>query len=555
MDEHALWFQQFRDSDTYRKLQARPIAYFCAEFALTDKLPIFAGGLGVLAGDVIREAADQHLPMVGVGLLYRSAVRQSAREFGPRLVTDQNGNPVTVTVPIQDRKVNIGAYELNIGTIPLYLLTSDVLGNDPRDRAIVNELYPQEKERRFQQEMILGIGGLRLLEALEIHPMMYHLNEGHSAMLALEIIQHEVRERMISFADALSLAKEHIVFTNHTLLPAGNDVFSNDLASANLAGYAFELMIPVKDIVDLGLVQESSLFSMTMLSLRLASRINAVSQLHAKKAAEIWTDHPMEGITNGIHVGTWDRINVERSDLGVRQGRTLSHIWAAHFQNKRRLLDKIQDVSGKSWDEHCLLLGWARRIVSYKQPMAMFSDPDRLLRICQTSGQPIRLVISGNIQPADEEGESTLKQIQELAQGKLSDIAVYLPHYNLKLAELMTAGCDVWLNTPVVGFEACGTSGMKACLNGVLPVSTKDGWMDEIENYDLGWTLNSDNLPESFYSLLEHEIAPLFFSLENTESGGEWQKLMANARRLILDRYSATRMLREYVEKLYLQIL
>jgi len=363
------WWDQFRATDAYRRLQTRPVAYFCAEFALISHLKTYSGGLGVLSGDILREAADQKFPLVGVGLLYNqpsfnSGQAEGVAREGPPLERPQlssvwartsergrarqdpegvpetfglesvlaAGSPLTVKVPIQDRYVTVAAYRWpavklgsgwwtgGVRSAPVYLLTTDCPGNDPRDCCITDQLYPPDKEKRLQQEIILGLAGLRLLEALGIHPSIYHLNEGHSAFLALEIIRHEMTERMIGFDDALNLARRHVVFTNHTLVPAGQDIFSNDLVAANLAKYAEELAVPVDRLVQLGLVQESSLFSMTMLSLRLAGKTNAVSRLHAQKAAQIWTDHPMTGITNGIHVGTWDKLCVVSYESGVRNG-------------------------------------------------------------------------------------------------------------------------------------------------------------------------------------------------------------------------------------------
>ena len=571
------WWEQFRSSDAYKRLQTRPVAYFCAEFALTSELKTYSGGLGILAGDIVREAAAQRLPMVGVGLLYGQPA------FGLELAVDR-GRPLTVKVPIQDRLVTVAAYRwpstLGRGwwsggdrTVPVYLLTADCADNDSRDRRLTDRLYPSDKERRLQQEIILGLGGLRLLEALKIHPAIYHLNEGHSAFLALEIIRHEMSERLIGFNDALELARQHIVFTNHTLVPAGQDIFSNDMVAANLVKYAEELAVPVDRLVDLGLIRESSLFSMTMVSLRLAGKANAVSRLHAQKAAEIWRDHPMEGITNGIHRQTWDRVanfsehseNSENRNIGESENLTLrsseysefSDIWQAHQHNKQLLLDKIRQTTGQSWPDDCLLLGWSRRFVGYKRPLSLFFDPVRLKTICTHPGRPVRLIISGNAHPGDAEGEKLLDHLvrsllSEAGQETpgLRDIVAYLPNYGFDLAQLLTSGCDVWLNTPVVGFEACGTSGMKAALNGVLPISTKDGWMAEIDPLGIGWIIDSDKVSDSLYQTLEHQVIPLYFDHRQ-----EWIKNMASARRLILDRFTTTRTLKEYVEKLYLSAL
>lgn len=545
VDDHARWFAEFRDSDNYRRLQIRPIAYFSMEFALSEQFPFYAGGLGVLAADIIREASDQHLPMVAVGICYRDFLKVQPEQAGMTTVADRSGNPLVVSVPIQDRIVRVGAFRCDaLSGVPVFFLTTEVEGNSPGDCSITGKLYPADKERRLQQEMILGIGGMRMLEALGFHSVVYHLNEGHSAMLALEIIQHEMRERLIGFTDALSLERHHVVFTNHTLLAAGNDVFSNDLVAANLARYAGEFTIPVHDIVKLGLVQESSLFSMTMLSMRLSSRINAVSRLHAWKAAEIWADHPMVPITNGIRVGTWDQIGVRNKEQGAREKMVKNH-----QENKMKLLDHIEKTTGKKWEDGVLLLGWGRRLVSYKRPLSMFADSRRFCSIVQREGRPVRLVMAGDVQPGDEESAKIAQELHRFVSSELKDCVAILPDYNTEVAGLMTAGCDVWLNTPIVGFEACGTSGMKACLNGVLPLSTRDGWIAEVELYKVGWPLDTDRVSESFYQTLEHEIAPMFF---DPGRRAEWIEAMANARDLILTKFSTTRTLRAYIKRLYL---
>lgn len=529
------------------------------EFALSEQFPFYAGGLGVLAADIVREAADQHIPMVGVGLFYRDLVKVHPGEAGLTRVVDRFKNPLVVSVPIQDRRVMVGAYRWDgLLGVPVFFLTTDVDGNSPGDRSITEKLYPPDKERRLQQEMVLGIGGLRMLEELEYHPVVYHLNEGNSAMLALEIIQHEMRERLIGFADAVSMERPHVVFTNHTLVAAGQDVYSNDLVSVNLAKYAEEFAIPVQDIVKMGLVQESSLFSMTMLSLRLSARVNAVSHVHAQKARDIWSDHPMIPITNGVHVGTWDSLQTQNSELKTQsdQDRTYNAIqkltskfWEAHQSNKRKLLSFIEKTTGKKWDERVLLLGWARRLVSYKRPLAMFADPGHFCEIARNNERPVRIVMAGDVQQGDDESMRMSQELRRLATSELSDCVAFLPDYNTEVAHLLTAGCDVWLNTPIVGFEACGTSGMKAALNGVLPLSTNDGWVAEVNLSAVGWLLDSDHVSGSIHQALEKEIVPMFCDARRSD---EWRSRMIGARNLVLEHFSSTRVLREYLEELYL---
>lgn len=553
MQDELNWFSTFSTSEDYKKFQKSPVAYFSAEYAITDKLPIFAGGLGVLAGDFVKEAADREFPLVAVGLYYHEGyvcqkIDQSGtiveacdirtpKDSGLLEVNDTLGKRIIIRLPIHDRYVSVQAWKYVYKNIPLYLLDTNVEENSPEDRMITNRLYVSDKETRLKQEMVLGIGGIRLLEALNIHPSVFHLNEGHSAMLILDLVRHEMQKHQVNFQDAISHAKRHVVFTNHTLVSAGNEVFSNDLVSAMLQKYSEELQVPAQEIVNLGLIQDSSRFSMTMLSLRIANKINAVSKLHQKKAGEIWADHPMEQITNGVHVPTWD-------------GEVGDDILSYHRKQKKLLLSYIVENNSHHWGEDDFIIGWARRMVSYKRPLALFQDVEKFKNLAAIQGKPVRVVVSGFAPPGDIDGALLLQQIQHLSQNELRDFIVYLPNYNLELARLMVAGCDVWMNTPVVGFEACGTSGMKAALNGTIPVSTKDGWVEEAELFRVGWIVDNENINKSIFHLLESEILSMYY-----QQPSEWVEHMQNARVMALSQFSATRMLREYIEKMYLPSL
>lgn len=560
LQEEIAWFERFKDSTGFRRFSERPIAYFCAEYALDPGMRTYAGGLGVLAGDLIREAADRGLPMVGVGLLYREGYVCEMKDVegrptevcetvvpeahGLEPVRDAKGAMLVVRVPLQDRQVAVRAWKWMRAAVPVYLLDTDLEENDSADRRITHRLYVGDKETRLKQEIVLGIGGLRLLEALDIHPSLYHLNEGHSAPLALELINHEMRERHLGFDAAKQFARRRVVLTNHTLVPAGQELYSNDLVSVLLNKYAEELQVPVSELVRLGLVQESSVFSMTMLAFRMSGVINAVSRLHAKKAKELWTDHPMAPVTNGIHLPTWDRLGEDGDAPGA--------VWNAHQALKRKTLARIQALSGRVWDPSHLLIGWARRIVGYKRPMAIFEDIKRFAELARNSERPVRIAVSGLPHPNDEDGRRTLEGLRALVDGELRDVAAYLPGYDLELAGLLTSGCDVWLNTPVVGFEACGTSGMKAALNGVLPCTTRDGWVDEADFVGAGWMLGDERAGSAALEAIEKEIAPTYYRRDAQGLPADWEKAMRGARRLIQERFSATRMLREYVETLYI---
>lgn len=481
------------------------IAYFCAEYALNSTLPTYAGGMGVLAGDYLREANDQKLPMVAVGLFYDF---DNSPKIAPLL---------QIEVPIQDQMVPVQVYKYSVGSIPVYLLSAP---------PITHKLYVADKETRLKQEIILGIGGLRVLEALNIHPDIYHLNEGHSAFLTLELIHHEMKEKHISFEEAIFHAKKQTVFTNHTLVAAGSEIYGSDLISLVLSGYAKEIGVPVEDIIKLGLVPESSVFSLTMLALRMSNNVNAVSKLHAKKALEVWTEHTMIPITNGIHIKSWDMVG--------------DNLVEGHKKRKEELMKEI------GWDPNTLILGWARRFVEYKRPLAILDQLERFLKIARNPQFPVKIIFSGGPHESDEQGQKLLEILQRVIKDKAGDVVTYLPNYNMTIAQKMVSGCDVWLNTPVVGYEACGTSGMKAALNGTLPCSTRDGWVEEIDLYKVGWALDDDNLQNNILDVLEHDIVPMFY-----QNKQDWYEHMQNARNLIKTKFSTTRMLGEYQERFY----
>lgn len=567
LKEHIDWFEQYRNTPRYARLQQRPVAYFCAEFALTDEMPIYSGGLGVLAGDVVREAADRALPMVGVGLYYNHGyicekhdehgeLTEMCEDIAPESVglqpvMDTSGNRVIIKVPIKDEHVSaqVWFYDVQPTTasgvpVRIHLLDTNIDENSDSDRAITDRLYVGDKETRLKQEIILGIGGLRLMETLGIHPAVYHLNEGHSAFLTLELIRHQMEERNLSFDQAKQFARRRVVFTNHTLVPAGNEVYDNDLVALMFGPYCQQLGIPPQAVIDLGLVHESSTFSMTMMSMRMAGIINGVSKLHAEKAKDVWSAHPMVGITNGIHVPMWDALaHKELTKPGT--------FWLAHRQRKRKFLDFLNERAGRQWSDDTLLLGWARRITRYKRPLAILEDAARFAALARNSERPMRLVIAGRPHPSDAHGAEMLQELRDATGGDLKDIAVYVPEYSLEEAQLMVAGCDVWMNTPILGFEASGTSGMKASLNGALPFSTPDGWVAEVELYGVGWPANSDRIASDLLDVLERDIAPLYYEKDERGVSAKWEQNMRNAREMILNRFSATRMLREYAELLY----
>jgi starch phosphorylase len=548
------WFDTFRDSEHFRFLQKKPIAYFCIEYALSDLLPTYAGGLGVLAGDYVKELYDQQIPAVAVGLMYHSVYGaygivhgQAEKEVHPeehvepnlKPVLDENQNPLVIKVPIRDADVFVKAWLWEKDTIKVYLLDTDVAENTPDNRGITYKLYDSDKEVRIKQELVLGIGGFRLLEALGLEPSIYHMNEGHSALLDLEIIRHEMHKRKISFQEAQSLSTHHVVFTNHTLVPAGNEIFSTELFTLMMEKYALDLEVPVTEIAALGTIPEVHSISLSLFGMRFAGKINAVSKLHAEEAAKTWSGYTFEAVTNGIHIPTWDRLPADTS------------LPAAHVEHKKKLLEYIKEKTGEEWKENELLLGWARRMVPYKRPLALFGELERFKQIAFTSDRPVKVVITGIAHQGDNDGREIIRKLHEMIEKDLLHSVVFLPTYSTAVAKLLTSGCDVWLNTPVVGSEACGTSGMKACLNGVLPCTTKDGWVYEIDIPEVGWEVQSDIVSKSVLDIVEKEMIPMFYGNDKKA----WEEKMQKARVLIQNDYSATRMLKEYFEKLYIPIL
>lgn len=554
-------FKKIRATPQFERLIERPVAYFCAEFAFDEEKRRYAGGLGVLAGDMVREAADVKLPLVAIGLYYSEGYICPVKEMnGQRIedcvatppsragfeeVLDKAGRRLQISVPIQDHVVKARVWQMKMGgSVTIYVLDSNCEENNPVDRGITDRLYDNDKGTRFKQEMLLGIGGMRLLEALNIHPSVYHLNEGHSAMLAFELIHHEMHERDLGFDEAKQFARRRIVMTNHTLVAAGHEIYNYDLSAMMLRRYAEELMVPVHKLVSLGLVQQTSEFSLSMLAFRMSTIINAVSKLHAAKAKEIWTDHPMVAVTNGVHVPTWDLVG----DAAAVKGK----FWNKHQECKGELLKYIKEKTGRDWDPDVMLVGWARRIVRYKRPMAVLEDLGRFGGMSRNPGRPFRLVMAGYSHPGDGDGSWLLSEINRLVGGEFADVAAYLPGYDMKMAKLLISGCDIWMNTPVVGFEACGTSGMKAALNGVLPFSTKDGWVDEVDLTETGWFINSDRVTQDLFDRLEQDILPLYYSRNDEGYPDGWERHMMNARKMIEDNYTATRMIRQYIEMLYI---
>jgi len=548
------FFEDFRVSPEYQKLAQNPVAYFCAEFAINEQLPTYAGGLGVLSGDYVYEAKTHDLPILAVGLYYyvgykcsvsgpkkqgADLVIRNPQELGLKPVLDKNNQRVKVSVPCGERKIVLSGWVWDKETIPVYFLDANLEENNPEDRKISWYLYAMDKEIRIKQEMVLGIGGFRFLKAIGISPSIYHLNEGHSAFLSFELASEVMKRQSVDFLEAQELAKRKIVFTNHTLVAAGHDIFENEFFSLMLSAYANESGIAVSELLSSGAIGGVNSFSMTKLALSSAGKINVVSRLHFEYAAKLWPDFPIFPITNGIFIPRWDRVKNE------------NQIWRNHQKNKNELLKFIYQRFGIQWLENELLIGWARRIVKYKRPLFLFEKIDEFLKVVQNAPRPVRVLYSGNPHPEDEDGLMMVEMLKKLSLGKLKNHLLYLDLYDTEVAKLMTSGCDLWLNTPLIGFEACGTSGMKAALNGVLPVSTDDGWMAEVSFDTIGWKIENVNSSDYLLRLLRETIIPTYYQQDASGIPISWVGKMVEARKLICEHFSTGRMLKDYILKLY----
>ena len=604
-------------------LQGKPIAYFSAEFALHQSLPIYAGGLGVLAGDHCKEASDLGVPLIGIGFMYpqgyfhqRLSNEGWQEERYERLnwadapidaAITRDGKPAITAVPLGDRTVLAAVWRVRVGRVRLYLLDTDLEENAPWDRELSARLYGGDRETRIQQEVILGIGGVRVLRALGLEPAVWHLNEGHAAFVALQRIREFV-EQGRSFDDALEEVRRTTVFTTHTPVPAGHDAFPFHLVEKHLAGCWGEIGEYRQRFLSLGEYDNGSgpQFNMTALALRTASNVNGVSGLHGEVTRQmwqpIWPDRPpdrlpVKSITNGVHVPTWisgpvlDLFNrhfgndwLDRHDDQGFWDRLADvpdeDIWAARqtlraelfifVRERLRLRWAVERVTparivagGAMLDPHALTIGFARRFTAYKRPELLFHDPERLTRIVTAANRPVQLVFAGKAHPADDPAKHHLEQVFRRAlDPQLAGRVAFIDDYDMHVAHCLVGGCDVWLNNPRKPLEASGTSGMKASINGVPHLSIGDGWWAEGFNGRNGWLIESNTDPndhaatdaadaESLYRLLEEQIVPVFYDRDGDHIPHRWVAIVREAMRSNLPRFSARRMLKQYILEMY----
>ncbi len=614
----------YADSETLS--HQNPIAYFSMEFGLHESLPIYSGGLGILAGDHLKAASDKGLPLVGIGLLYRQGYfRQYLNPDGwqqeeyPEVdlyqlpavrALDPNGREIKIAIEGPEGTINACVWKIMVGRIPLYLLDTNLVENTPAIRDITARLYAGDGENRLAQEVLLGIGGMRTLYALGLDPAVCHLNEGHSAFSSLERLSQIMQRHSVSLETALEIVPRTTIFTTHTPVAAGHDEFEVDLVRPYLDPLQKQLGTAKDEILSWGQIDKSnpeSPLSMFVLGLRLAQNCNGVSRLHGRVArgmwAHVWPDRPEEEIpighiTNGVHTPSYiSRENALLFDryLGPEwQQRPTDpaiinrideiydeEIWRGHEMSRSRLVRTCRKLMVKQLarrnapkaqmeeaeavlDQDVLTIAFARRFATYKRANLLFADPERLEALISSSSWPVQFIFAGKAHPKDDEGKALIQRIIQFSQRPLiRGRVVFLENYNTFIARTLIQGADVWLNTPRRPYEACGTSGMKASLNGVLNLSVLDGWWDEAYTAERGWQIGNGqeyNDPayqdavesRALYNLLENEVIPCFYEEKSGDAPSRWVKMMKEAMKVAMADFSAHRMVNEY-ESLYYQ--
>ncbi|MBD3288311.1 alpha-glucan family phosphorylase, partial [candidate division KSB1 bacterium] len=615
------WFEK-----TYGKEHHLKVAYFSAEFGLTECLETYSGGLGVLAGDHLKSASDLGIPMVGVGLLYQmgyfhqylnadgwqgeSYIENDFHTMPIRLQRNEDDTPIKIGIEYPGGMVKAQIWRVKVGRVDLFLLDTNLQENLPEYRDITDELYGGDTERRIQQEIMLGIGGIRALKAMGIECNVFHMNEGHSAFLALERIRNTIMQLHCTFDEASELTKSGNIFTTHTPVPAGIDRFSVQLIDKYFTPYYDELKITKNDFLTLGRkknVAKTEDFSMAILAINLASHINGVSKLHKHISRDMWkelwdkipiNEIPITSVTNGIHIGTW----ISR-DLATLYDRYVGpawrkkpadqtiwkrvesipseELWRTHERRRERLvafarrqlrkqlesqgaLPSEIEMADEVLNPEALTIGFARRFATYKRATLLLHDPVRLAHIMRNKDFPIQIIFAGKAHPKDNPGKELIRKLIHLARMEdFRQSIVFLEDYDINVARYLVQGVDVWLNTPRRYMEASGTSGMKAGANGVINMSILDGWWDEAYSPEIGWSIGfgedytdfdyqDDVESQAIYNLLEKEVIPLFYDRGRDNIPREWIHLMKNSMSRICPDFNTNRMVREYSERFYL---
>ncbi len=616
------WYQE-----NHGHIDKETIAYFSSEFGLHETLPIYAGGLGILSGDHLKEASDLGLPLVAMGFLYtKGYFTQRISEDGwqeahyARLdfdelpvisLVDEDEKPFTVSVELAGRFVLVRIWKVQVGRVPLYLLDTNVEGNSEEDQELTSRLYSSDLDLRISQEIILGIGGVRALRHLGHSPAVWHMNEGHSAFLALERVR-ELIEKGSALEEAIDYVKNKTVFTTHTPVPAGSDEFPDWLIDKYFGGLKGQLGLSRDEFFDLARhnVSWGETFSMPVLAMRMSRLRNGVSQLHGEVAREMWSylwpdkkaeETPISHITNGIHTGTWlarrlshlyDKYlgsdwlgNVDNSEIwNAINDIPDEELWAVRRHLKRKLVFYMRELARSQWardsihpvqviasgallNPYALTIGFARRFATYKRADLVLSDFDRLLKIINQPNMPVQIIFAGKAHPADDPGKMLIQNVyRKVKLAGSSGRLVFLEDYDMNLARYLVQGVDIWLNTPRRPNEASGTSGQKAALNGVLNFSILDGWWREGYNGKNGWSIGSDDShpdqqfqddldAESLYDTLENEIIPLYYERSADNMPVEWISRMKESIRTLAPDFSMRRMVKSYAKDMYFELM
>jgi glycogen phosphorylase len=615
-EKNGTWF-----ASRYPELLNRPIAYFSAEFALHRSLPIYSGGLGVLAGDHCKEASDLGVPLVGVGLYYQGGYfdqaigldgwqRDTDDPVDPTVnpvvrVNDADGNPCRVPITIAGREVQVGAWRVMVGRIPVYLLDTDLESNDKADRNLTARLYASATESRLRQEWVLGVAGVRVLRALGLQPELWHANEGHAAFSYIERLR-ELIETGLTPAQAKEQIRATSLFTTHTPVAAGHDMFSFGEIEQVTGPFWNAMGLTREQFMALGQPgPKDQHFEMTVLSLRMAGRVNGVSAKHREESRRIWrwvwgkgdtpaTEIPIGSVTNGVHLATWmarpirelladslgsDWETQAEPEAVVAAVRAIDEhrLWSVHESLRQLLFHHIREETRHRWryqwkepaklagsgallSPGVLTIGFARRFATYKRADLLFRDPDRLRRLVTDTRRPCQIIFSGKAHPADDPGKRVLQRVFMAAQDPSFEGRIaFLEDYELHLAQRMVAGVDVWLNLPRVPLEACGTSGMKAALNGVPQLGTLDGWWAEGFTGQNGWAIplpKNEGEPdqedmEHLFAILETNVVPMYYERLPGKPPPEWVHMMKEAMAVAVERFTTRQMLQTYVTGYY----
>ncbi|MDY6914722.1 MAG: alpha-glucan family phosphorylase [Candidatus Cloacimonadota bacterium] len=601
----------------------KKIAYFSMEYGLHESLPIYSGGLGILAGDHLKAASDLGLPLVGLGLLYRYGYFSQKIDMNGnqkehyeenewyskpvRKVTDENGNDLILRINIQNKPINIKVWQIDVGKIPLYLLDTNLEQNEPEFKKITDYLYVSDKQTRLLQEIVLAFGSMELIQKLKLNPVIYHMNDGHSAFLIIKRLLDLQQKHNFSFDKAANFVRSSSVFTTHTPVPAGNEKFNPDMVKEFLNDQIEKIGLQFNEFAKYAQVNDESEISLSALAIRFSNHINGVSQLHSKVSRNMWHDiypkiyekeMPITAITNGVHSQSWlsrtvtrlfdrylgtdykhrgDQANIWKNINAIPS----IEIWEAHQQRKEQMISFIRnrlkesllhkgsginssEIINNTLNPAYLTVGFARRFATYKRANLILKDKAHLLKLLLNSERPIQFVFAGKAHPADAKGKEMIKNIIDFARANnVQDRFVFIENYDMNIGRHLVQGVDIWLNNPIKPLEASGTSGIKAGMNGALNLSILDGWWPECYNKENGWAIDAgENIEDEtvrdtleanqIYELLENEILPLYYDRDQNNIPYAWIEKMRNSMYDVCRNFNIHRMLKNYIQKFYL---